>query len=179
MARMWIGSAFIILAFAGSALAGDKLQKFTSAAGRFTVEMPAKVAERTHTTKGGIGIHYFDSQLSLLERFYVRFADFPDATIRGNDPMKLLKAYQSGEYRNDRILTEKTFQFGKDKIPGLEYKVESTFQTNGAKVPVFIRERIFIVGTRLYIVGCRVVVNKNLLDSKEATRFLDSFATIP
>jgi hypothetical protein len=179
MARIWAAGIVAILTIAGSTVAEDKFQKFTSAEGRFSADMPGKVTASSKTTPGGLEIHYLDSQLSILERFQVRYVDFSGSVFRGRDPQKLLKLYQEGEYRGDKVFSEKVTEVGANKLPGLEYKVESLVEVNGSKVPVFHRERIFFVGTRLYVVRCRVVVNKNLLDSKEATRFMDSFAVAP
>jgi len=175
MFRIQAGVAVVLLALAGSAWAEPKLAKFTSVEGRFEANLPGKVSTRSEKTPSGIEIHYFDSQLSILERMQVHYCDFPDRVFQGRDPKMLLKVYQDSEYKAGKMLSEKEFATADGKIKGLEYKVETVFETKGSKVPVFIRERIFFVGNRLYVVRCRVVVNKNLLESKEANQFFDSF----
>ncbi|HLW66043.1 MAG TPA: hypothetical protein VKS79_12100 [Gemmataceae bacterium] len=176
MLRNALGStAFFMLAFAAGAWAQEKFEKLTSTDGRYTVEMPGKPTQTSNKSGGGLELHYAIVK-SVIEQYQVIYVDFADSVIRGKDPQALLKAYRDGEYAKKKFENEKEINFGSNKYPGTEYRVETVFETkDGGKVPVFIRERDLLVGNRLYVVQYRAVVNKNLLDSKEANKFFDSF----
>src|SRR5262245_48016073 len=142
----------LIVALTGAvfARADEKFEKFASAQGRFTVEMPGKPTETTEKTPGGQTLHYTNVK-SLIERYQVIYFDVPENVVRSNDPQKLFKAYTEGAYRGAKLQEEKKISFGPDNVPGFEYRVETVFKTdNGGMVPIFSRDRLVLTSNRLY-----------------------------
>jgi hypothetical protein len=177
MSRVFVGSVALVITLVsgGAARAEQAFEKFKSAEARFSVEMPGKPEHTNHETPSGLVVHYFRFK-SFIEAYQVHYVDFPESVVRGGEPRKLFKVYTSSEYPNKTLEGEKHIAFGTDMIPCLEYRIETTLVTdNGAKAPVFIRERLLLAGNRLYVIRYRAVLNENLLDSKEANRFFDSF----
>jgi hypothetical protein len=158
------------------ARADEKFEKFTSGAGRFTVEMPGKPTESTKKTQNGAELHYAVAKPSIIEQYQVVYFDLPENIVKGNEPKKIFKLYTDGEYADAKIEKQKDIAFGADKLPGTEYRADTVFKAdNGGMVPVYIRERLVLSGNRIYVVQFRAAANKNLLDSKEANQFFDSF----
>jgi hypothetical protein len=175
-ARILAAVCVWLFALATAAPAEEKFQKFSSTDGRFTVEMPGKAAVSSTKSSEGVTMN-FAIVKSLIEQYEVMYFDAPEQLIKNSEPQKLFKAFTDSEYPNMKLEKEKVIAFGTDKWPGLEYRVETVVKTdNGGMVPVFKRDRLILAGNRFYIVQYRAVVNKNLLDSKEADRFFDSFA---
>src|SRR5262249_40923120 len=119
----------VVLAGTVAVRAQERFEKFTSGQGRFTVEMPGKPAESSETTPRGQMLHNTIVK-SLIERYQVTYFDLPDNIIRNHDPQKLFKAFTSGEYPGNKLEKENTIAFGADKLPGLEYRVETIVKTD-------------------------------------------------
>jgi hypothetical protein len=153
------------LAFAAVAPADDlTFLKYSSAAGRFTIEAPAAVKESSEVLRNGVTYNKFSAAVSDTLVFMGGYFDDPTG-IGGKDPQQVMKAFRSGTRQGAKITADREVT-GPNNIPGRDYRTE----TQG----VFIRERMFVSGTRFY--RLIVVSTKEAnVTGKDADRFFDSF----
>jgi uncharacterized protein (TIGR03000 family) len=140
---------------------------YTSREGRFTADMPGKVVPSTEDLGGGRKRFIFSAP-AKDRNHQVSYMDFSAKTVEGKDPIALLKAFRSGYREGKKFEGEKKIELGKDKVPGIEYRLD-------AGDGVFIRERLYLASNRLYTVFVASVKDKDFLTSKDADRFFDSF----
>jgi uncharacterized protein (TIGR03000 family) len=140
---------------------------FTSREGRFVADIPGKVAPSTEDLGGGRKRFIFSAP-AKGRNYQVSYIDFPAKTLEGKEPVAVLKAFRAGYREGKKFEREKQIELGKDKVPGIEYHLD-------AGDGVFVRERLYLAGNRLYTVFVAGVKDKDFLTSKEADRFFDSF----
>jgi uncharacterized protein (TIGR03000 family) len=140
---------------------------FTSREGRFVADIPGKVAPSTEDLGGG-RTRFIFSAPAKGRNYQVSYIDFPAKTLEGKEPIAVLKAFRAGYRENKKFEGEKQIELGKDKVPGIEYRLD-------AGDGVFVRERLYQAGTRLNTVFVAGVKDKDFLTSREADRFFDSF----
>jgi hypothetical protein len=163
-----------VFAFAGFLLAAGvaadpiALQKFTSAPGKFTVDMPGKPVESTDKHMDWTQVS-FSAVVAGDRVFRVQYIQFGANDVPNYaDPQEGLKRFRDG-FRHDKTIEgDKVISLGPDKVPGREYWLE-------AAKGVYVRERLYRRGDRLYIVHV-VATTKDFLTSPDANRYFDSFA---
>jgi hypothetical protein len=164
-------SSVIALVLAGPGAADSPkitFEKVTSAAGRFAADMPGQPAETTEKLPSGT-LHSFAVMAAGPSVFRIKYIDFPEGEVtKKNDPQGSLKAFRSGFREGKTFEGDKEISLGTEKIPGREYRLE-------ADKGVFVRERLYVTGDRLYIVHVGSLNNKDFLGSDAANRFFDSF----
>ena len=144
-------------------------QKYTSAAGKFTVLFPGKPKEQVQEidTKGGklkVVTTTVDPAPNLI--YVVSVNDYPEDVAK-TEPQALLKGVRDGNKGEDgKIVKDEEITLGKDKVPGREILI--------AKKTLYYRARLYLAGNRLY--QLIVAGPKEAVTSKEADKFLDSFA---
>jgi hypothetical protein len=148
---------------------GAGLIEFKSAAGKFSIRLPAKPAhEITEVGTAKEKQHQFKVG---TERgvYLVSYQDNPN--LEGSSPEQLMAALESGRDRlqkifSGKLLESKSVTLGKTH-PGLNFRVEIP-QANGEA-----RCRFYLVGTRLYQIMALGV--PEFANSNQATQVIDSF----
>jgi hypothetical protein len=152
----------------GTAGAGALVfERVASAEGRFAAEFPAKPQI---TEQSSEGTSYFKYSTTIVERmaaFRVEYFDVPE-NARNRDPQQIIRAFQSGARHGAPFNVDREITLDPGKIPGREYRLVAA---DGASV----RERLFLANGRLYIVQVSSLRDKDVLDSGDANRFIDSF----
>lgn len=148
----------------------DEWKPFTPKKGGFTALFPGNPIEQFQNirTPGGKNIEMFLYVLELKKgegTLAVGFSDYPaDVFQTGNDDKRLDNARDGAvSSAKGKLKSEKRISLG--SAPGRELLIES--ESRGS-----VRTRLYAVKSRLY--QTMVVGPKKLVDSKEATKFLDS-----
>jgi hypothetical protein len=156
--------------FVAVALAADSIafQKFTSSSGKFSVDMPGKPVESTdkHMDWTQYTFAALAPDKSVYRVEYIQFA--PNNAPQYANPQEGLTRFRDGFRKGKIIHDDKVISLGQEKVPGREYWIE-------ADPGVYVRERLFRRGDRLYIMHV-VAATKDLLTSADANRFFDSFS---
>src|SRR5262249_52302965 len=142
--------AVLGIALGGVALAETpqlKFQRFTSAAGRVTAELPGTPSEETESS-GGTKRDNFFVKASATGEGETSYAALDPNLLQGKEPLKLLKALRDGYRQGVKFEGTRELSLGKEKYPGLEYRFQdrNVFQNRD----VYYRERLFLVGNRVY-----------------------------
>lgn len=170
MFRITTGLAVVAgLALGGAAPADTVFEftKFTSPAGRFSVELPGKPKEETQKNSDGSPQYIFSVSKLPVAEYRIYYSDFEPKVVQGKDPGVLLKAFRDGASKGAKIDSEKELTLGDAKVPALDYRF--------ARDKLFVRERAVLAGTRLYMLEI-TALGKDFLGSEDANRFFDSFA---
>jgi len=168
---MLVGAAIICLALsrtAPAAAADLKFQPVASDAGRFDVEMPGEPKETVEGAGTRDENHTFAVAMAGPKVFRVEYIDINGVDLEGKDPLKVLRLYRDGFRKDVKIEGEKEVTLGKDKVPGLEYACQP-------QDGVFVRERLFLAGKRIYTLHVVAIGDKDFLDSGDADHFFRSF----
>ena len=151
----------------------DRFQTVTSAAGRFTAEMPGKAQEVVEeftrpSDKAQFKLHRFVVATGADTGYLIFYFDWPDSDVKGIEPQKLLQAFLKGDLKpTDKVVEEREITLGTENIPGRYFLIQSSPQ-------VFSREQVYLSGNRLFRV--MVTDTKESVASDDANRFFDSFA---
>jgi hypothetical protein len=166
-------AALLLGAVAGCGM--PPLQKFSTAEGRFEVQMPGTPQEKTETIPTG-KLHCFTCDFPS-GAYAAQWIDLPQT--KGETEAQLrtrLEKARDNAIANlkGKLLTEKDKDGSlklAEKYPGLEFSTEIPSQ-NG-----MIHARLYLVEGRLY--QLMVLGRKSFVESKEADTFLQSFALLP
>jgi len=147
-----------------------KLEDYSSEAGRFKVRMPTgqkkTESKELATGKGNQSISVTTEKVDIPGGavFAITFADYPEA-FKDVAPKTILDGVRDGLKGTDgKVISDRETNFGPDKIPGREIRIEA-----GKNV---IRARVFLAGNRLYQV--MVTGKTDKVDIKIADEFLKS-----
>lgn len=155
----------LVLVLTVPALAEDKPWKeFTSKEAGFTVLFPGKPKLSKQEVAGTTVLQY--SVETDGASYAVAYAELP---AKAPEIKKVLDGARDGAVRNTKgkLVSESEITLGKDKHPGREILVEVAEN-------VFLRQRFFLVdGQKMPQVI--VAGKKEVVSSKDADRFLDSF----
>jgi hypothetical protein len=152
----------------GTAGAGAlAFERVASAEGRFAAEFPGKPEVTEQASEGTAYFKYSTMIVERLAAFRVEYFDVP-GNARNRDPQQIIRAFQSGARHGAQFDVDREIALDPGKVPGREYRLVAA---DGASV----RERLFLAGGRLYIVQVASLRDKDLLDSGDSNRFLDSF----
>ena len=173
MLRVSFAALFLI---AGAVRADDapnlEWKELPSETGRFKALFPGtakKLDQDLPTAIGRMRTYIFVVEISEDFIFMVSYCDYP-ASITKSDPMKVLKSVARGQKGDSELLLHQEITLGKDKIPGYEI-----ISNQGAAAT---RSRAYLDKNRLY----QVMVlgkSKEVVTSKDAEKFLDSFEITP
>jgi hypothetical protein len=145
---------------------------FVSKAGRFSVLVPGKPAEKTATVKVGgesAELHIFSATADGRSQV-VTYSDYP-AGVVGADKEKFLAGVVErnvGRLKGGKLTANEKVTLGKGKHPGRDVRVELPDKKR------LYRARFYLVGSRLYQVV--VLGPADAVKGKEADDFLNSFA---
>jgi len=151
----------------------DRFQTVTSAAGRFTADMPGKAQEVVEeftrpADKAQFKIHRFVVATGADTGYLIFYFDWPDSDVKGIEPQRLLQAFLKGDLKpTDKVVEEREITLDTDNIPGRYFLIQSSPQ-------VFSREQVYLSGNRLYRV--KAIDTKESVASDDANRFFNSFA---
>jgi hypothetical protein len=165
-------SVWLAISLAGATAAwadepGLKFERFRSAAGRFSLDMPGQ-PEITEQSADGIAIHKFSVAVpATLSAFRLVYFDVPES-VKGKNPQDVIQAYETGSRAGAAFKENKEITLGEGKAPGREYRLV-------AADGVFVRERTYLAGGRLYSLHVAALRDQDFLTSAEANRFFDSF----
>jgi hypothetical protein len=144
-------------------------KEFASKEGRFKVQMPGTPRQTMHDTESdfGKGVLYMNTVQVGKTMYGANYCDFP-AEIKKAPLKQVFDSSRDGAVANleGKLASEKDIKL--DKYPGREVQIEVA---GGKRL---FRARVYLVEQRLY----QVVVfgTKDAATSKEADKFLDSFA---
>ena len=158
---------------------GPTWQSFQPPGGRFAVELPGDpIADPPETTRTEVVIKWhIVSTLSGISGLSIGYSDGPSRSAETNQPAVLLAKVRdqsisdlNGEHlkQKDKPISLKAPQ-GAD-LPGMEFQVS-------IKSGFVVRERIYLVGTRIY--ALMVVAGSPGVSSADAERFFNSFRILP
>jgi hypothetical protein len=151
------------------AAAGElKFQTVTPKGGRFTVEMPGEPKESIDQAGTDEEEHTFGVALSDAKVFRVKYIDLVGWRIDPKNAQVILDVFREGFRQGARFEGDKEITLKKYGLPGREYVLE-------AEKGLFVRERLFLSGERVYILQVVSLGVKDFLSSKDADRFFDSF----
>jgi hypothetical protein len=173
---------FLLLALLPPALAADdkkpdpkeakKPATFISKAGRFSVLLPGKPAEKTAKVQAGgqdAELHIFSATADSRSHV-VTYSDYP-AGVVGADKEKFLAGVVERNVERlkaGKLTANEKVSLGKGKHPGRDVRVELPDKKR------LYRARVYLVGDRLYQVV--VLGPTDAVKGKEADDFLNSFA---
>jgi hypothetical protein len=162
---------FVLLAAALGFGQQPEWMPFTSSAGKFRVLFPGEPTEQKESVKTPAGVvevttFFVEQQLEQVN-YVVTYARFPAAAVKAGSEAKRLDNARDGAVARmkGKLKSEKRIALQK-QYPGRELLIETPDKRR-------VRGRIYAVGDRLYqvlVLGPAAVV-----DSKETSRFLDSF----
>ena len=163
--------AILVSAIAVARAQDAEWKPFTSDKGRFTATFPGKPMEQFQSVKlpGGKSVEVVLYVLELKKgegSLAVGFTDYPAEVFKTGTDDKRLEHARDGAVLSakGKLRSEKKITLG--SAAGRELLIESETRGN-------VRTRLFAVKNRLY--QAMVVGPKKLVDSKEASKFLDSF----
>jgi len=154
-------------------ISAEDWKEFSSAEGRFSVNMPGQPApgkQMIKTAIGDIAMYQFTLSLGKDYAYSALYSDFPELIMRQpNAAESLLNSGRDGAVQNvkGKLVSEQGLLLG--SYPGREIHVEAP---QGA-----IRARFFVVDQRLYQVIAVAPGDKILSD--DVTKFLVSFKLAP
>ena len=138
-------AAFVILCSRTASADQLAFRKFSSQAGRFTVEMPGQPFEQVE--KGTTVVEHKFIVLAkdgdTLVKFSVGYFDMDPRAVQGKDPQLILVAGRAGFRKGSVISEDRKIVIGARRVPGREYIVKTP---NGQ----YIRERLILDGKRVY-----------------------------
>jgi hypothetical protein len=118
-----------------------------------------------NTAVGPIDAHMFVASPDPNIAYIVSYSDYPEEMVKKSDPQKMLDGARDGAAKNvnGKIESEKKIKI--DGHPGRDFVIATErFQ---------IRDRIYMVGSRLYQV--MLVGSKDVISGKDAEKFIESF----
>lgn len=128
-----------------------------------------ETTQTLNTQAGKIDIHIFASEQGG-QSLMVLYSDYPANLVKASDPEKIYDGGRDGAVANVKgqlVSESRIWLYGS---PGREILIK-TKASNGQDATV--RDRIYLVGNRLYQVMAVVPSEKE--NSSEITSFLDSF----
>ncbi len=163
-----LGAAFVF--FAGALFAQPKTETFTSTDGRYTVRFPGKPKITTPTAKSAIGdLQVIVATYATADAnvYLTSHTDYPTAATKAENRKTLFDGIQNGlRGSKGKIVSEKEFEFGPDKLPGREVVVDKDMGKQRVKFKVVLRDN------RLYQIA--VIGTADFVSSKDATAFVES-----
>ena len=147
-------------------------QEFKNTAGGFAVTSPYTFKESTQsvdTLAGKIEVHIFAADQNS-QSLMVMYSDYPASMIKGVDIEKVYDGGRDGAVNNVKgqlVSEKKIWLYG---APGREILVKAKTSSG---LEVMVRDRIYLVGNRLYQVMAVALAGKETTSEIEA--FLNSF----
>jgi hypothetical protein len=144
-----------------------RYERYQSEAGRFSVLLPSQPMRQTKPLGDGFVEYAMFARIGLEHAFGAKCLEVPERFVAGKDPQQLIAVYRNGSRKGKTIVDDEVLTLGQMQSPAREYRLE-------AEPGFYVRERLILVGTRLYTlyIGAE---DKAFLDSAEANRFFDSF----
>ncbi|HUV06222.1 MAG TPA: hypothetical protein VMX75_00755 [Spirochaetia bacterium] len=124
-------------------------KEFSSEAGAFSVLMPGKPEEQTHTLNtaaGDIKLTIYASEMGESLVFFVSYSDYPPEVAGSAVPGGLLRAARDSTVQSQGGKLLASYGIALGGHPGLSYVAEAKVQGREA----VLRARNFMVGSRLY-----------------------------
>ena len=141
-----------------------EFKKINSLLGLFSVEMPGSPV----VSSPDLISHRFTVVPSESTKFFVGYFDLEAEVLARKSPQAILKDFRGGYREGIDFETSKEIVFGAKFLPGLEHRFV-------LGEDVFVRERIFLSGNRIYTLFVLAIDDKRFRDSDAANRFFDSF----
>ncbi|MBM3979859.1 MAG: hypothetical protein FJ304_06170 [Planctomycetes bacterium] len=160
--------ALIGFALVVSGADGQDFKQHSSAEGRYKAQFPGEV--KTETNDITIGKDKLKLVLESVELkgdtvFMVSYIDATEAGAKTPAATRLDKVRDGNKGDAGKVVSEKDITVGAERFPGRDIVIEMPSH--------FIRNRVVIVGPRLYQV--MVQGTKEVVTSASADRFLNSF----
>lgn len=165
--KTWTIGWAVVLALTVPALAQD-FKPHASAAGRYKALFPGEVVSETTEIKAGkdtLKLVLDTVELKGGTVFQVSYIDASDEVSKQPAGPRLDKVRDGNKGPNGKVIEDKPIALGTDRYPGRDFLLETP---SG-----FIRNRVVIVGNRLYQV--MVQGSKEVVTSPSADKFLNSF----
>ena len=147
---------------------GPEFKLYASTEGRFKVLMPGAVKTETVDVAAGkdkLTLTIDSVELRAGTSFLVTFIDATEEAAKQPAASRIDKVRDGNKGPDGKVVEEKEVTLGAEKHPGRDVLIE--------KPSGFIRNRIVIVGRRLYQV--MVLGSKEVVTSASADKFLASF----
>jgi hypothetical protein len=147
---------------------------FKSEEGGFSIVAPYALQETSqsvNTEAGTIEVHMFIAEQGQ-EAWLVGYSDYPEEIVQASDPEAILAGARDGAVANVNGQLVSDTEISLDGYPGREFSASVT--QNGQDF--VLRQRVFLVGNRLYQMV--VIVPKGTESSTEVEDFLHSFQLI-
>lgn len=164
------GSAVAGSAAPGSAAAAPpaelKWEKFTSADGKFTIELPSTPKEQVQSGMKMVGAEFGKTATDDREAMCaVAYLDLPEQAQKA-DPKVMLEASMAKHKQGATVVEEKDVKLGKN--PGKAIVIDTDAHRK--------HMRTYIANNRIYVLTCGGPSDRKLDDGKIAVKALDSFA---
>jgi hypothetical protein len=158
----------IVLAGIGAASAQVEFKAFASSAGRYKIDFPGPVKTNTYDVtmdKTDLKITADSVELRAGTSFLVTYVDTPDEVSKLPTSPRFDKVRNAIKGEKGKVLEDKELTIGVENHPVRDVLIEHA--------DLYIRNRIVIVGPRLY----QVIIqgSKEVVTSASADRFLASF----
>ena len=164
-----VAAIALLLALVGTSAAQQKLElvEFVSGEGKYKVQMPSGVkTEKKELPVGDkkLTMHTAAVAVGTKSAIVVTHLDFADPIAAGSQK-EVVKKTAEGAAQKGKMLSDKEYAYGKDKLPGRDCLVETATH--------FMRYRNVLAGQRMY--QLMVLGPKDFVTSKDADKVLDSF----